>query len=417
MRRLSIILALSAVSFTACDAETTESNPTSDVTSSVGDTQAPDSPQADVLEGDDDVSSPVDPVAQSDAVEQSDTTATEPETDPDTESEETGGTDSGPVTIEEDVAEPPVDPPVDPPVETSDPGEPGAFSFEVMTHTESLDIDGASVDVLCVIYMPDGDGPFPVVTFTHGFQLAPADYVSYGEQLASWGYIAVLPQLPGGLFDAPTHVQMKNYMSALLDWIEADEVVLSSKADVSRIALAGHSMGGKISLLLSTEDPRPVAVFGVDPVDAAGGPFTMDATEYPSVTPELMGSITVPLGLLGETTNGAGDGSMFGQACAPSEDNFQAYFEYAESSAIEIDVLGASHMSFLDNPSCGLACLACPEGTDDPAVSRMLAQRYMIAFFNVFVQGEASYMDYLTGDAMASDIAAELVTTQTKNNF
>jgi hypothetical protein len=74
-------------------------------------------------------------------------------------------------------------------------------------------------------------------------------------------------------------------------------------------------------------------------------------------------------------------------------------------------------MSFLDNPDCGLACFACPSGTDDPATSRMLAQRYMVAFFNVFVQGEAGYMDYLAGDGMGADAAAGLVSSETKNDF
>jgi predicted dienelactone hydrolase len=301
-------------------------------------------------------------------------------------------------------------------VALSDPGESGTFAFDVTTHTATLEADGGSEDVLTVIYMPEGDGPFPVVVFTHGFQLAPADYVSYGEHLASWGYIALLPQFPGGLFGGPTHVDLGNYLAALLDWVEADTMVLSGKADAARIALAGHSMGGKISLLLASEDARPMAVFGVDPVDAAGGPIPMPEVDYPSVTPERMGSITVPLGLLGETTNGASEG-IFGQACAPAEDNFQAYFDHAESPAIAIDVLGASHMSFLDDPECGLACFACPSGTDDPATSRMLAQRYMVALFNVFVQGEAGYMDYLTGDAMAADVAAGLVSSEAKNAF
>ena len=299
----------------------------------------------------------------------------------------------------------------------SDPGELGPFAFDVSTHTETFTIEGGSEDMLIVIYMPEGEGPFPLVTFTHGFQLAPADYVSYGEQLASWGYIALLPQMPGGLFGGPTHVDLKHYLSALLDWAEADESVLESKVDPARIGLAGHSMGGKISLLLASDDTRPLAVFGVDPVDAAGGPMPVDDADFPSVTPERMGDISIPLALLGETTNGSGEGSVLGQSCAPSEDNFQAYFAHAVSPAIEIDVLGASHMSFLDNPDCGLACLVCPTGSDDPATSRMLAQRYMIAFFNSVIKGDEAYTDYLTGDAMNADIAAGLVAIQTKNGF
>ena len=324
-----------------------------------------------------------------------------------------GSTDLGPEAPSEDVAD------IGAPEATPapDPAEPGSFAFEVSTHTETLSIPGGAEDVLIVIYMPEGEGPFPLITFTHGFQLAPADYVSYGEHLASWGYIALLPQLPGGLLGGPTHVDLKHYLGALLDWAEEDESVLQSKVDLDRIALAGHSMGGKISLLLATEDPRPLAVFGVDPVDAAGGPMPVDNADFPSVTPQLMGDIVVPLVLLGETTNGSSDGALLGQSCAPSEDNFQAYFEHAESPALEIDVLGASHMSFLDDPDCGLACFVCPKGSDDPATSRMLAQRYMVAFFNMVLRGDEGYRAYLTGEQMAADVDAGLVATQTKNAF
>ena len=72
---------------------------------------------------------------------------------------------------------------------------------------------------------------------------------------------------------------------------------------MDRLGLAGHSLRGKISKLTATEDARPNAIFGIDPVDAAGGPGSQPSEAFPSVTPELMPRITVPLGLVGETTN------------------------------------------------------------------------------------------------------------------
>ena len=50
--------------------------------------------------------------------------------------------------------------------------------------------------------------------------------------------------------------------------------------------------------------------------------------------------------------------------------------------SVEIDFIGASHMSFLDNPNCGLDCSVCPAGTDDPTTTRILTQGFMVAFFN-----------------------------------
>jgi predicted dienelactone hydrolase len=258
------------------------------------------------------------------------------------------------------------------------------------------------------IYEPDSAGPTPVVVLSHGFQLGPADYTSYAEHLASWGFTVVLPSFPGSLISPRTHAELKTDLQSVLDW---SDVTLNASA----IGLAGHSMGGKISLLVASDDPRPAAVFGIDPVDAAP-PFSFNAADYPSVTPELMPDITVPLVLLGETVNSGGGGG-FGQACAPADDNFHQYFTNATSPALEIEVTGANHMSFLDNPNCGLPCLACTAGTDDPAQTLSLTRGYMTAFFLVELADDASFQTFLTGAEMQADVNAGLVTTATANGY
>ena len=90
---------------------------------------------------------------------------------------------------------------------------------------------------------------------------------------------------------------------------------------------------------------------------------------------------------------------------------------HATSPAIEIEVLGANHMSFLDDPNCGFTCSVCPVGTDDPAVSRQLVRRYMNAFFQVFLFENNTYDVYLEGTASQSDVAAGLITVQSKNGM
>lgn len=283
--------------------------------------------------------------------------------------------------------------------------------------TESVTLGANTLPV--TLYLPDGAGPFPVIVFTHGFGLSPSLYESYGVHLASWGYVVVMPELPGSMMVPKPHRELKEILRALLDWIDAEGPnpggPFGGRAAPALLGLAGHSMGGKISLLVSTEDVRPLAVFGVDPVDAAGGPFGGDPVDYPSVTPELMPQITVPLGLLGETVNA--DGGALGQACAPAADNFAQYYQHATSPALEIEVLGANHMSFLDDPNCGLSCTMCPAGTDDPATTRLVTRRYMTAFFNVFVGADLDYRPYLDGGLIAADVTAGLITTQHKNGL
>jgi len=297
--------------------------------------------------------------------------------------------------------------------EVSDPAEAGAHTAS----TSSASVTLGEHTIPLTLYLPDGAGPFPVVVFTHGFVLSPSLYDSYGTHLASWGYVVVMPALPGSMFNPTTHRELKEILRSLLDWLDTEGPapggVFGGRANPAWLGMAGHSMGGKISLLVTTEDSRPLAVFGVDPVDSAGGPLGSDPVDYPSVTPELMPQITVPLGLLGETVNG--DGGSMGQACAPFEDNFQQYYQHASSPALEIEVLGANHMSFLDDPNCGVTCSMCTAGTDDPAVTRLVTRRYLTAFFNVFVANLTAYRSYLVGADIAADVSAGRITTQHKN--
>ena len=301
-----------------------------------------------------------------------------------------------------------------------DPGDPNGATLPAGSYDLELQGELAGTTLTLTIYLPAGAGPFPVVVFHHGFQLGTELYASYGEHLASWGYVVVMPQMPGGLIGGPTHRDLEHYLQAVLDWIEATGAdpngPLAGKADATHIGLAGHSMGGKISMLTATDDSRPLAVFGIDPVDAAGSPLPSDPADYPSVTPELMDLITIPLGLLGETTNATCSGIMC-QACAPAEDNFQQYYQYAVSPAQQIEILGANHMSFLDDPNCGLTCSVCDPGTDDPAITRRLTRRYMTAFFNVVLKQQDAYRYYLTGAGMDADVAAALTTSESKNGW
>jgi chlorophyllase len=298
--------------------------------------------------------------------------------------------------------------------QASDPGEAGALSFTTETATVFI----GDEEIALTIYSPNAEGPLPLVIFTHGFQLVASQYASYGEHLASWGYLVVMPDFPGGLIGGPNHRELKVMLMGVVDWVvdNASEVAgpLGGKADVGAIALAGHSMGGKLSLLVASEDTRPAAVFGVDPVDAGGGPLGGSEEDFPSVTPALMPQISVPIVLLGETVNATGG---LGGACAPEEDNFHQYYLHAESKALEIEVLGANHMSFLDNPDCGFTCSACPAGTDDKPTTRRLTRRYMTAFFEVFLKSDDAYRSYLTGDVMSADASEGLVISSNKNGF
>lgn len=264
-------------------------------------------------------------------------------------------------------------------------------------------------------FVPEGDGPFEPVLITHGKFLAPRYYQYLAEHLASHGYLAVLTDMNGAF----SHENMSTYLGQIIDWLEDQNAgtdiegvdagaiqngdSLAGRVKMDALALAGHSMGGKLSLLLASKDERPKAVFAIDPVDAMA----------PSVTPELMGSIDVPVVYVGETTDATGSF----QSCAPQDNNFQQYFANASGPALEIDVKGANHMSFIERDLLCVPCSACNAGTDDPEKTRELTRRWIVAFFGWALRGDDSQRYWLTGEGMQADVDQQLVTFQTKNAF
>ncbi len=262
------------------------------------------------------------------------------------------------------------------------------------------------------MYVPTSEGPHPVVIFLQGFLLGPDNYASYGEHIGSWGYVVIMPELPGS-----TQSGDRDATSELIDWVEGpgtlEGAVLGGRADPELLLLGGHSRGGKVSFLTATTDTRVDAVFGIDPVDTAGGPGTNPSPDNPSVAPELMPLVLAPMTIVGETVNATG-GFM---SCAPEAENFRQYFGAATAPAAAIEFVTANHMSFLDDPNCGFTCSACPAGTDEPSVTRRMTQGYMVAFAQWQLRGQDGYRDYLAGPFTQPDIDAGLVTVDTLNGY
>lgn len=303
------------------------------------------------------------------------------------------------------------------------PFETGAFNWETIDH--SADLSGQTQNesglgsVNLSIYQPVTTSTRPVLILSPGFMLSPTDFASYGSHFASWGYVTLLVALPGNMLNPTDHATLALTLSDVIDWIQAQvdnsSSVLDTPIELTQIGLIGHSMGGKISLLTAANDDRVKAVFGIDPVDATGGtPGSQPSPEYPSVTPERMSDITIPIVLMGETTNS--EGGLFTPACAPADNNFEQYYLHATGPALVIDVLAANHMSFLDNPAC-LSCLACPSGTDDPAQTKRLTQGFAISFFESVLQGNEVMKTQWLDVLLPENVDNGLITWESKNNF
>jgi hypothetical protein len=73
----------------------------------------------------------------------------------------------------------------------SDPADDGAFA--VTTKTASIAGSAAGRTLASTIFTPTGaPSPRPLVVVSPGFQMDPAQYTSYAEHLASWGFVVIL---------------------------------------------------------------------------------------------------------------------------------------------------------------------------------------------------------------------------------
>lgn len=266
------------------------------------------------------------------------------------------------------------------------------------------DIPGADVPIRVRAFVPDTDLG-PVALIFPGFLIPPTEYDSYAQHLASNGYTTLIVNLPGGLGnDRRTHRQMTQDVGLALNWLEVQAGTRLQGIDPFNVYAVGHSLGGKIVLNRATTDQRIRAVVALDPIDSS--PFD-DPVEYPSVTPELMGSLTIPLAFIGETNNDEG--------CAPAAQNFDAYYQAAVGAALKVDTLQANHLSWIDTPDCGAICDACGPGTDDPLVTKRMSRGVIYSFFEHARLARPGARDHFT--TLTEYVGGGMVTVEFKGGL
>lgn len=307
-----------------------------------------------------------------------------------------------------DVADEVADPDVSEPDIGTDTGSAGAVDpyadgparIEEIGVTVPLSDDSTAP---AVVFVPEyrADGPFPFVVLSHGFQLQGSQFHSYARRLATHGIAVIVPNYGDSALAPRTHVELANDVVSTIDWALAQSAsagAFEGSFDAERIGVAGHSRGGKQSIFAATLDDRIDAVFGLDPVDS-GPPVGNNAVDFPSVTPELMGNLTVPSGYVG---TGRGSGGII--PCAPSGDNYSQYFANSPSPSYSWLISDGGHNDFTD--SCeGLLlaaiCRACTAG-EDPDFSRTFGRATMLAFFEVHLRGDDRYEPWLNGAAVTT---------------
>nr|WP_250002007.1 chlorophyllase [Actinoplanes sp. M2I2] len=121
-------------------------------------------------------------------------------------------------------------------------------SFAVETRT--LKLQRGSRPLPTTVWSPQGNGPFPLILFSHGLGGKPSDY---RELLTTWaraGFVVAAPAYP----HTSAAAAELNVLDVLNQPADASYVItetlseLSDTIDQNRVAAAGHSAGGVTTL-------------------------------------------------------------------------------------------------------------------------------------------------------------------------
>jgi prepilin-type processing-associated H-X9-DG protein len=132
-------------------------------------------------------------------------------------------------------------------------------SFAVETRTLKLR-RGADRPLPTTVWLPRGEGPFPMILFSHGLGGKPSDYRDLITSWARAGFVVAAPAYPHTSASAAEF----NVLDVLNQPADASYVITETLADLGpvvdrkRVAAAGHSAGGVTTLgqLSNSRDER-----------------------------------------------------------------------------------------------------------------------------------------------------------------
>jgi dienelactone hydrolase len=138
-----------------------------------------------------------------------------------------------------------------------------------------INVTGTGRDIGTEVYYPSTTagnnqpvalGQFPIVVIGHGFVMGWDSYDNIYNQLASKGYIVLLPRTEGGF--SPSHSEFGNDLKFLvnagqsLNTISSPTNLITFNGKVlPTSAIGGHSMGGGSSFLASASNPSVTCIF------------------------------------------------------------------------------------------------------------------------------------------------------------
>ena len=260
-------------------------------------------------------------------------------------------------------------------------------------------VDQQDKDLSVRVTYPSGPGPFPVIVFSHGAMSSKDLYGRIADHWASHGYVTILPthldsESLGYSFRNPLPREKIFFgrigdVTFLLDHMDdiAKQSGLAGKLDLSHIAVAGHSFGGWVALILaglpvtmpdgtqkSFADPRIKALVvynGIGPMDG--------------IDPNGWGKVKVPVFAASGTNDpgSTGDGVL-----RPWRWRIGAYDLAGSAEKFAVSITSGDHYYG------GLICREGAGGAPDPA-GLAIVNGASTAFLDAVLKGNQAAKRFL----------------------
>ncbi len=162
-------------------------------------------------------------------------------------------------------------------------------------HAAGLTIKLNASNLSGTVFAPSTDGgtsiapgKWPLVLVLAGFQGSYTMYRTYSLHYASHGFTVLGVDTHSNLTTA-SHDKESYELVQCLDWIDTEDSPLHGFIDMTKIAVSGHSKGGKLTFFLAAIDPRIDFVIAWDPSNAGGPPCPIPGCNSQPVAPNCDG--------------------------------------------------------------------------------------------------------------------------------
>lgn len=207
-------------------------------------------------------------------------------------------------------------------------------------------------------------GPYPAISYGHGFLQQPSGSASTLQHLASHGHIVIASTSETGFL--PSHSNFAKDIRYTLDYLSARNRnpadAFYGKVNEDRFGLVGYSMGGGAVQLAAAADTRVKAVVGL----AA-------AVTNPSPVP-LLPELRTPIALL------SGDEDTI----VPPDSALVPMYNAAKAPKLRTLIDGGSHVGFLDEPPL----LFSDEGSLPAEKQLAITKTYLASYFGLYLQND-----------------------------